>query len=129
MARIENLTVVPDNVARVVINERSGTIVMGEDVRISEAAVSYGGISVTVGPVKLYSEGLVAEGAGENNMRTQTSARVSRSEMGLRYVSSATRLVDVVKALNVVKASPQELIAILQAMKRVGALKAELEII
>ncbi len=130
MNRIENLTVVPDTVAKVVINERTGTIVMGENVRISEAAVSYGGLNVTVGPLKLYTEGSIAEaGEGQATTRTQTNAQITRSDSGLRYVASSTRLIDVVRALNSVRATPQELIAILQAMKKVGALKAELEII
>ena len=130
MARIENLTIVPDVAARVVINERTGTIVMGEDVRIAESAVSYGGLNVTVGPVKLYSQGTIGESENaQNTTLTQTSARVSRSDTSLARVPQATRLADVVKALNTIKASPQELIAVLQAMKRVGALKADLEII
>ena len=102
---------------------------MGEEVRISPAAVSYGGISVTVGPVNLYSEGLTSAGEEQGTLRAQTKANILKSSSSLKYVPQAARLSDVVKALNTIKASPQELIAILQAMKKVGALKAELEVI
>ncbi|OGC14206.1 hypothetical protein A3J90_02405 [candidate division WOR-1 bacterium RIFOXYC2_FULL_37_10] len=130
IAEIENLMVIPDAVAKVVINERTGTIVMGENVRISEAAVSYGGINVTVGPISLYSEGYTDQySASRDTMRVQTNANIRPSEKGLTVVASSASLSTLVRALNAVRARPQELIAILQAMKKVGALKAELEII
>lgn len=121
MAKVENLTVVPDMVARVVINERTGTIVIGEDVTLAPAAVSYGSVNVTIGMASMYAD--------EDTTRTQTNANFNRKEQTLRYVPQATKLSDLVKALNGVKANSQELIAILQAMKRAGSLKADLEII
>ena len=130
IADIENITVVPDSIAKVVISERTGTIVMGENVKISEVAVSYGGINVTVGPVNLYSEGHAdAYNSASDTMRIQTNVNLSRSDSSILLVPSSSRLSTLVKALNAIKAKPQELIAILQAMKKVGSLKAELEII
>ena len=130
MAEIENLTLTPDTVARVVVNERTGTVVIGDNVRISDVAVAYGGINIYVGPMKLYSEGMVGEGGDEGvSLRTRTTARLQRKSGKLVRLRSAATLSDLLKALNAIKATPQDLIAILQAIKRAGALKAELEVI
>jgi len=130
IANIESITIVPDVVAKVIINERTGTVVMGENVKIAACAVSYGGIDVTVGPVNLYSEKTFDDFSNNaDTLRLQTSARVKKSENMLNIAGASAKLADVVKALNSIKARPQELIAILQAMKKAGALKAELEII
>jgi len=130
MAKIENLTLTPDTVARVVVNERTGTVVIGDKVKISDVAVAYGGISINVGPMRLYSEGTVGEGADEgSSLRTRTTANLTRKSGKLVQLRSAATLSDLVKALNAIKASPQDLIAVLQALKKAGALKAELEVI
>jgi len=128
MARIENLTLTPDVVARIVVNERTGTVVIGENVKISEVAVSYGSLSVTVGAIQLYSEGGLKE-EEEASLRSQTTARVTKQPGRLVRVPRSATLADLVRALNAVKATPQDLIAILQAMKAAGAINAELEII
>ncbi len=60
VSRIENLTVVPDVIAKIVVNERTGTIVIGENVKISPAAISYAGSDVTIGDISLFSEGIAA---------------------------------------------------------------------
>jgi flagellar P-ring protein precursor FlgI len=130
MARIENLTLQPDSVARVVINERTGTIVIGDNVKISEVAVSYGDISVTVGAVDLYAEGQAGEGAtNPGDIRTRTTARFTKQAGRLARLAPSARLADLVRALNAIRATPRDLVAILQALKKAGALKAELEII
>lgn len=130
LSRIENLKVTPDTVAKIVINERTGTIVIGENVVISPVAVSYGGIDVTIGDVSLFSEGSVVEGGqDESRYRAQTRARLKKEEGKLVAVAPAPTLASLVRALNAIGASPKDLIAILQAMKKAGAIKAELEII
>lgn len=127
ISRIEGLSLVPDEVAKVVINERTGTIVMGENVRLAEAAVTYGGLSITVGgAVDMYSEG------GEESvttLRMQTQARFNQPAPRLVKVPTGSTLNQLVAALNAIKATPQDMIAILQALKKAGSLKAELEII
>jgi flagellar P-ring protein precursor FlgI len=128
VSRIENLTVTPDTVAKVVVNERTGTIVVGENVVISPVAVSFGGIEVTIGDVSLFSEG-VGEGE-EERYRAQSRAKIKRREEGkLTLVPASPTLATLVRALNAIGASPKDLIAILQAMKKAGAIKAELEVI
>jgi flagellar P-ring protein precursor FlgI len=130
VSRIESLTVVPDVVAKVVVNERTGTIVIGENVKIAPVAVSYSGIDVTIGEVSLFSEGVAADsGQEEARYRARSLARLERTEGRLGVIPAGATLSSLVRALNVIGASPKDLIAILQAMKKVGAIKAELEVI
>ncbi|NQU16934.1 MAG: flagellar basal body P-ring protein FlgI [Candidatus Saganbacteria bacterium] len=126
MAKIENLRLTPDSVAKVVVSERTGTIVIGENVKLSPSAVSFGGIHVVIGNIKLAADG------GENyttSLRSRATARLSSRNKNLKIVSATPTLSTLVKALNALSASPQDLISILQAMKKAGALKAELEVI
>jgi len=128
VSRIENLTVTPDTVAKIVINERTGTIVVGENVVISPVAVSYGGIEVTIGDISLFSEGVGEQ--EDERYRAQSKARIRKREEGkLTLVPASPTLATLVRALNTLGASPKDLIAILQAMKKAGAIKAELEVI
>jgi flagellar P-ring protein precursor FlgI len=130
VSRIENLTVVPDVVAKIVVNERTGTIVIGESVKIAPVAVSYSGIDVTIGDVSLFSEGIADEAAeGESRYRARSLARLKKTEGELKLVPGGATLSTLVRALNAIGATPRDLIAILQAMKKAGAIKAELEVI
>lgn len=130
ISRIENLTVTPDTVAKIVVNERTGTIVIGENVVIAPVAVSYGGIDVFIGDVSLFSEGTVSDSTqDESRYRAATRARLSKKEGKFTVVPGSATLSSLVRALNAIGASPKDMIAILQAMKKSGAIKAELEII
>jgi len=130
VARIENLTVVPDVAAKIVVNERTGTIVIGENVKIAPVAVSYAGIDVTIGDVSLFSEGVAGDSAQEDSRyRARSLARLTRTEGRLSVVPAGATLSSLVSALNAIGASPKDLIAILQAMKKAGAIKADLEVI
>jgi len=126
IAQIENLTLRPDTVARVVINEREGTVVIGENVKLAEAAIAYGDVTVSIGRLDLYTDGDVGQNA---NLRTQGTATINRKAAKLARVAPTATLADLVKALNAIKVTPKDLIAILQALKKAGSLKAELEII
>jgi flagellar P-ring protein precursor FlgI len=130
VARIEGLTVVPDVVAKIVVNERTGTIVIGESVKISPVAVSYSGIDVVIGDVALFTEGTASETEQDGSRyRARSSAMLKRTEGRLTLVPAGATLSNLVRALNTIGASPKDLISILQAMKRAGAIKAELEVI
>jgi len=130
ISQIENLKVVPDIVAKIVVNERTGTIVIGENVKISPVAVSYAGIDVIVGNVNMYSETTGSEDNPEDvHNRAYSSANVKRSQSNFKVVPSVATLSNLVNALNKIGASPKDMIAILQAMKKAGAIKAELEVI
>ena len=123
LSTIENLRVVPDVKARIVVNERTGTVVIGENIRMAPVAVSYGNFTVQIGNVTLASEGV-----GGADIST-ASLRVKENIKKLSAVSSGSSLNDLIKALNSLGAAPRDLIAILQAIKASGALNAEIEVI
>jgi len=78
----------------------------------------------------MYSEGDISEGTGATNtLRTRTTTKVNKKTSRLARVGPSARLADLVRALNAIRATPKDLIAILQALKKAGSLKAELEII
>lgn len=126
MARIENLTLVPDTAAKVVISERTGTIVIGENVRLAPFAVSFGGIQVTVNNLRFDSDGTDTQ---TTSLRTHSNAQIlKRESAGVRAVPQGPTLGALVRALNTIRANPSDLVGILQAIKKAGALNAELEV-
>ena len=130
ISQIENLTVVPDAIAKIIVNERTGTIVIGENVRISPVAVSFSNIDVTIGDVSLFSEGSSADSADDQSRyRARSLAHLTQTEGKLTPVTGGATLSSLVRALNAIGASPKDLIAILQSMKKAGAIQAELEVI
>ena len=133
IAKIENLTVTPDTVAKIVVNERTGTVVIGENVVIAPVAVSYSGIDVYIGDVSLYAAGNgVSPGdysSGNQQYQASSKAYVKRAGSPLTALPASPTLSSLVRALNTIGASPKDLIAILQAMKKSGAIKAPLEVI
>ncbi|MCS6912313.1 MAG: flagellar basal body P-ring protein FlgI [Myxococcales bacterium] len=124
-ARLEELEVEPAVPARVVVNERSGVVVIGEHVRLGRAAVSYGRLTVRVDEGFGVSQPN-ALGTGATVVTPQT--RIEQNELPgqLREVGPAAKVEDVVRALNQLGASTRELVAILQALKLAGALRGEL---
>lgn len=131
VSRIENLTVVPDVIAKIVINERTGTVVIGENVKIAPVAVSYAGIDVSIGNVALISEGTTTDSnlLEEARYRARSQATLDKTEGRLLAIPAGATLSSLVSALNTIGASPKDLIAILQAMKKAGAIKSDLEVI
>ncbi len=128
LARVENLAienVVPS--ARVIINARTGSVVMNQMVSIDACAVAHGNLAVTVNMTPVVSQPN-AFGQGQTVQAEKADITI-RQDGGQLTLVNAPRLDDVVKALNALGATPQDLLAILQAMKSAGALKAELEII
>ena len=129
MAEIENLNVeLASPAARVIINARTGSVVVNESVTLSACAVAHGSLSVTINTTPLVSQpNALAQG---QTVQAEKSDITIRQEPGsLIQLPAGTKLADVVKALNSLGATPQDLLAILQAMKSAGALNAELEVI
>jgi len=119
--RIENLEVRPmQSVAKVIINPRTGSVVMNQSVTLDNCAVAHGNLSVVV-PGAL--------SGGQTVVTNQTDIQIKQDAGALMTAKAGVNLADVVKALNALGANPQDLLAILQAMKAAGALRAELEII
>lgn len=128
---VEGLDVNTDAVSKVVVNERTGTVVMGENVRISTVAISHGSLSVRIKTELAVSQPqpfTFSEGA-KTAVVPRQELKVEEQEARLIELPSGVSLSDVVKALNAVGVTPRDLIAILQAMKSAGALQAELVII
>jgi flagellar P-ring protein precursor FlgI len=126
IAHVGELDVDPVQNARVVINERTGTIVVGGEVRLSPVAIAQGGITITVHEQKDVSqpEAFSQRGKTEVVNNSEVTAEEKPSN-GVAYVEGATTLTDVAKALSMLGVSPRDLASILQALKAAGALRAE----
>ncbi len=125
---IEQLDVSTDAVSKVIINERTGTVVLGENVTISEVAVSHGDISIEIKTQYLISQPNELA-AGRTVVQPQQVLGVKEKKARLIVLPEAVKLGDVVRALNLVGVTPRDLVAILEAIKAAGALHAELEVI
>ena len=137
VATIERLGANPDTRARVVINERTGTIIMGEAVRISTVAIAHGNLTVEVknkdkktetAPVTAPDNALPGAVNKVTESVNETTVSVNESGDKLISVQDGATLGDVIRALNALGVSPRDLIGILQSLKTQGALQAELEI-
>jgi len=129
MARLEPLPVTADAPARVVINERSGTIVVGANVRVSAAAVAHGNLSVRISTKFDVSQPNALSRTGETVVVPNTQVDVREGTARLVALDEGTTLESVVRALNALGATPRDIIAIMQALKAAGALHAEIVII
>lgn len=127
MASIENMEVTPDMAAKVVVDEKTGTIILGRDVRISRVAVAHGSLSVVVQEsLNVSQPGPFS--SGTTAVTPQTDIATREDERKLNIMEGAT-LQELVDGLNSVGATPRDLISILRAMKTAGALHAHLEVI
>ncbi len=128
VSRIENLEVAVDQPARIVINEASGTVVMGTDVRISPVAIAQGGLTISVSENPIASQPNPLSD-GETVVLPRTSLSVEDGDGGgLAMVGGGSSLSSLVSGLNALGVSPRDLITILQALKTAGALQAEIEV-
>ena len=126
MGQIETITVEPETVARVVIDHKSGTIVMGEDVRISRVAVSQGNLTLRVREAPVVSQPNPFA-AGETVVVPRSQAEITQEPgIGFAEVSGESSLSDVVAGLNALGIRPRDMIDILKAVHATGALHAEL---
>lgn len=114
--------------ARVIVNARTGSVVINQSVRLGACAVAHGSLAVTVSSTPVISQPAPLSG-GQTVVAERTDIRIQQGPGTLFNVPAAAELADVVKSLNALGASAQDLIGILQALKAAGALKAELEII
>lgn len=128
VASLEDLPVSPDVVAKVIINERTGTVVMGSNVSVSEVAVAQGGLSIKITKDKEVSQPQPFSG-GNTVVTEKKNVQVDETPANLIVLPASANIGDVVSALNAVGATPRDIISILQAMKAAGALHAELQII
>lgn len=125
---IEQLVVQTDQPAKIVIDENSGIIVMGKDVRVSSVAVAQSNLTVTIAenPQTVQPNPL---SLGQTNVDPSTNLNVSQTDKALQVVDKSVTLQQLVDGLNALGISPRDLIAILQAIKATGALQAEIEVL
>ncbi|WP_448189155.1 flagellar basal body P-ring protein FlgI [Azospirillum sp. sgz301742] len=129
LTEIEQLRVTPDQIARVVVDEKSGVIVMGENVRISTVAIAQGNLTIRVTETPQVSQpGPFSN--GQTTVVPRTDIQVDdQSQNRLAVMQSGVTLQELVQSLNALGVGPRDMIAILQSIKAAGALQAEIEVI
>ena len=129
IGRVENLEVTPARTAaKVIVNSRTGSVVMNQAVLLDSCAVAHGSLSVSVSTDNTVSQPAPLSG-GQTAAVANAQVEIRQEGGALMQVKGGANLAEIVRALNALGANPQDLIAILQAMKTAGALRAELEII
>lgn len=128
IASLENVPVDTDAQAKIVINERTGTVVMGGNVEVSACAVAHGNLTVSIANAPIISQPNSLSRRGQTVVAPRKIINVAEGDERLIPVPSSETLDTVVKSLNALGVTPRDLIAILQAMKEAGALHAEIEI-
>nr|WP_168220406.1 flagellar basal body P-ring protein FlgI [Azospirillum thermophilum] len=129
MTEIEQLRITPDQVARVVVDEKSGVIVMGENVRISTVAIAQGNLTIRVTETPQVSQpGPFSQ--GQTAVVPRTDIQVDdQSNNRLAVMNAGVTLQELVQSLNALGVGPRDMISILQSIKAAGALQAEIEVI
>ncbi len=125
ISRLEKLPISPDTMARIIINERTGTIVAGENVRISTVAIAHGNLSITITERPEVSQPFPFSD-GETVEVPRSEIEVHEEEAKLNIIQEGVTISEVARALNVLGVTPRDLISIFQAIKKAGALHAEL---
>ena len=128
IAMVESVDVKPDNRARVIVNERTGTVVMGSGVRISAVAIAHGNLNVKIMEQPLVSQPMPLS-QGVTTATPHTDVSVEEGGKQLVMLPTGTTIGELVAALNAIGVSPRDLVIILECIKRTGALYADLEVI
>ncbi len=128
IARLEKVEVSPDAVAAIVINERTGTIVAGERVKISTIAVSHGNLSIEIKSRYKISQPLPFSRAGSTSTVSEYETIVEEEKARMLVLTEGVNIGEVANALNALGVTPRDMISIFQAMKEASALQAELRI-
>ncbi len=127
VASIESLGVTPDIVSKVVVNERTGTVVIGENVRISTVAIAHGNLSIQIKENPNVSQPMPFS-QGQTVVTPNTSMAVKEEKAPIYLMQSGTSIGEIVRALNALGVTPRDLISIFQALQTAGALQAQLEV-
>ena len=127
IAQLEAIEVDPDVGAKVVVDERTGTIVIGERVALRPAAIAFGALTVEVGEAPVASQPVAPLGrGGTTKVLPRTEIKVNEADHTIRVMPRAATVADVASALAALGAKPRDLVAILRALRAAGALRAEL---
>jgi flagellar P-ring protein precursor FlgI len=126
IARLEDLQVIPDMPARIIINERTGTIVATSSIRISACAVSQGNITINVATTMDVSQPGPFSKGGQTVVSPRTTTEVTENKAALVALPELPTVEKVASSLNALGATPRDMMAIFEAMKQAGALQADL---
>jgi flagellar P-ring protein FlgI len=129
LSQLEALEVDPDQRARIVVSERTGTVVAGQGVRIREVAVAHGGLSIAITETPYVSQPNALSRGGRTVNGTTAGVDVRENSKPVVGLPATSTIDDLVKALNLLGVGARDLVAILQAMKAAGAIDAELEVL
>jgi len=129
IAQLESLTVDPDRPARVVINERTGTIVLGKDVRIAPVAILHGNLSVEIQTTFAVSQPAPLSPQGSTEVVPQTTVAAKEEKARNVVLKQGATVEELVRALAAIGSTPRDVIAILENLRGAGALEAEVEVI
>lgn len=126
LARLEEIEVTPDTPARIIINERTGTIVATSTIRIANCAVSHGNITINVATTYDVSQPAPFSNTGETTVTPRTNTDVIEQRSSLIPIAESPTVEKVAASLNALGVTPRDMMAIFEAMKQAGALQAEL---
>jgi flagellar P-ring protein precursor FlgI len=129
IAELESIEIETDQKAKVVMNERTGTVVIGREVRIAAVAISQGNLSIGIGTNFNVSQPAPYSFKGDTVVTPEQEVKAEEQRADLILLKDGSTVDDLVKALNALKVTPRDLVAIFQAIKAAGALQAELEFI
>ena len=127
IAALENLRLTPEKIAKIIINERTGTIIMGREVRIAAVAISQGGVTVRIGTEYEVSQPSVLSKTGETQVVPKTTVDVKEKKAESIVLPDGATIDEVVRGLRALGVSARDVISILQAIKSAGAMNADLE--
>lgn len=127
IAEMENLRLTPEKVAKIIINERTGTIIMGREVRIGSVAISQGGVTVKIGTEFEVSQPGILSRTGETAVVPRTTVEVDQKAPESVVLPDGATIDEVVRGLRALGVSARDIISILQAIKTAGAMNADLE--
>ncbi len=127
IAELENLRLTPENIAKIIINERTGTIIMGREVRLAAVAISQGGVTVRIGTEYEVSQPNIFSKTGETQVVPQTTVKVKEKKPESVILPDGATIDEVVRGLRALGVSARDIISILQAIKSAGAMNADLE--
>jgi flagellar P-ring protein precursor FlgI len=128
VAELESLTVEADRITKVILNERTGTIVLGKEVRISPVAIMHGALTVEI-KTKLEVSQPEALSTGKTVVTPDTSVKATEEKTHNVVLAKGATVEELVRALQAIGSTPREMLAVLQALRAAGALDAEIEVI
>lgn len=127
IAELQDLKLTPDKIAKIIINERTGTIIMGREVRIGAVAISQGGVTIRVGTEYDVSQPSILSRTGETQVVPNTTVDVKEKKPASVILPDGATIDEVVRGLRTLGVSARDIISILQAIKSAGAMNADLE--